>query len=167
MVRRRRLKGEGQVSGAYWQFHCLLDIHSYKGADWGQSTTLCNISQTSPSPTCYIVQSTTLCVIHNTLQLKIFVIILSFHGSYHQWFDKLSNDWWSEYAYNEWMPTIQREFYGKRETQLFEMASRRNIQSHFWAFNIQCNIGSKLEHLTKIFFLNTFFHRNNWNFLRW
>ena len=37
-------KGEGHVSGAYWQFHCLLDIHSYKGADWGQSTTLCNRS---------------------------------------------------------------------------------------------------------------------------
>ena len=35
-------KGEWCVSGAYWQFHCLLDIHSYKGADWGQSTTLCN-----------------------------------------------------------------------------------------------------------------------------
>ena len=51
--------------------------------------------------------------------------------------------------------------------QLFEMASWRNIQSHFWAFNIQCNIGSKLEHLTKIFFLNTFFHGYDWNFLRW
>ena len=38
-------KGEGRVSGAYWQFHCLLDIHSYKGADWGQSTTLCNAAQ--------------------------------------------------------------------------------------------------------------------------
>ena len=35
-------KGEWCVSGAYWQFHCLLDIHSYKGADWGQSTTPCN-----------------------------------------------------------------------------------------------------------------------------
>ena len=34
-------KGEWCVSGAYWQFHCLLDIHSYKGADWGQSTTPC------------------------------------------------------------------------------------------------------------------------------
>ena len=35
-------KGEWCVSGAYWQFHCLLDIHSYKGADWGQSTAPCN-----------------------------------------------------------------------------------------------------------------------------
>ena len=35
--------------------------------------------------------------------------------------------------------------------QLFEMAPRRNIQSHFWAFRIQCNIGSKLEQLTNFF----------------
>ena len=40
-------KGEWCVSGAYWQFHCLLDIHSYKGADWGQSTTPCNTIQLS------------------------------------------------------------------------------------------------------------------------
>ena len=36
-------------------------------------------------------------------------------------------------------------------SQLFEMASRRNIQSYFWAFNIQCNIGSKLDTLQKYF----------------
>ena len=33
--------------------------------------------------------------------------------------------------------------------QLFEMAVWGNIESHFWAFNIQGNMGSKLEHLTK------------------
>ena len=52
-------------------------------------------------------------------------------------------------------------------SQLFQMASRRNIKSYIWAFNIQCNMGSKLEHLTQIFFPSTFFHRNYWNFLRW
>ena len=40
--------------------------------------------------------------------------------------------------------------------QLFQMASQRNIKSHFWAFNIQYNLGSKLEHVTKKF-LSTFF----------
>ena len=43
--------------------------------------------------------------------------------------------------------------------QLFEMASWRNIQSHFWAFNIQCNIGSKLGHLTKNIFPDHIFWR--------
>ena len=77
---------------------------------------------------------------------------------------------WSHYilvknALNEFSQVFKR--FMIPSSQLFEMASRRNIQSHFWAFNIQCNIGSKLEHLTKIFFLNTFFHGNDWNFLRW
>ena len=71
------------------------------------------------------------------------------------------------YPKNRFRAKTRRWFFGGDLTQLFEMASRRNIQSHFWAFNIQCNIGSKLEHLTKIFFLNTFFHGYDWNFLRW
>ena len=57
--------------------------------------------------------------------------------------------------------------YQNTHSQLFEMASWRNIQSHFWAFNIQCNIGSKLEHLIKIFFLSTFFDGNDQNFPKW
>ena len=35
------------------------------------------------------------------------------------------------------------------------------IYNLFFEHLIQCNMGSKLEHLTKIFFMNTFFHGND------
>ena len=58
-------KGEWCVSGAYWQFHCLLDIHSYKGADWGQSTTPCNTIRQSTTNYNYLQYNAT---IYNYLQ---------------------------------------------------------------------------------------------------
>ena len=69
--------------------------------------------------------------------------------------------------FSSWIFVNFSAIWEKFHTQLFEMASWRNIQSHFWAFNIQCNIGSKLDHLTTIFFLKTFVHGNDWKFLRW
>ena len=67
-------KGEWCVSGAYWQFHCLLDIHSYKGADWGQSTTPCYTLRQYTTIYISLRQSTT---IYNTMLHCLFVIQLS------------------------------------------------------------------------------------------
>ena len=47
-----------------------------------------------------------------------------------------------------------------RGAQLFEKGYRRNIQSHFGAFNTQCKFGVKLEPLTKMLVGFSFFDEN-------
>ena len=50
------------------------------------------------------------------------------------------------FFFSNWASKIITQKTATILSQLFEMASRRNIKSYIWAFNIQCNMGSKLGH---------------------